>query len=93
MGYKITYGPAREKRKAQPVRIRPVHIWLGIMILAVFVRLIGYGDDIMKLILPGDPAVTAAALENITQELTAGESISDAFSEFCQEIVDHAQIY
>ena len=41
-------------------------------------------------LLPGDPAVTAAALENMAADLKAGQSVRDAITAFCAEIIAHA---
>ena len=43
-------------------------------------------------LLPGDPAITGAALDHMMESWRSGVPVTEAFTEFCQEIVDHAQI-
>jgi hypothetical protein len=45
---------------------------------------------VQEVLLPGDPAVTAAALENMTEGLRSGESLLDAVTAFCREIIANA---
>ncbi|MBQ7340855.1 MAG: hypothetical protein IJW41_01635 [Oscillospiraceae bacterium] len=44
-----------------------------------------------KWLLPGDPDKTQAALATLTEDIRAGESLGQAITAFCQEIVDNAQ--
>lgn len=41
------------------------------------------------LLLPGDPEVTATALERLVEAVSEGEAIQTALTEFCREIIDH----
>ena len=43
-------------------------------------------------LLPGDPRITAAALETLRENLTAGETLSDAVTAFCREIIHGASL-
>ena len=56
----------------------------------VILLMIGYfGIGRMHNLLPGDPNVTAIALENLTESISSGDSLKDAIVAFCQEILDH----
>lgn len=90
MGYRITYGPV--KRKKEKPRRWPV--WMaGVAALAVFVRIMGWDEVLLSFLLPGDPAVTAAALENMARSLGDGQGIAEAITGFCREIIGNAQLY
>ncbi len=45
---------------------------------------------VREVLLPGDPAVTAAALETMVAQLKGGQSITEAAAAFCREILAHA---
>ena len=88
VGYRIEYGKTAEKfqivdRKKKPF---PVAVVAGLMILATL--MIPKSREVVRdLILPGDGAVTAAAIETLVDGLRAGESLGDAVTVFCQEII------
>ena len=46
---------------------------------------------VQEFLLPGDPAVTAAALENMVDNIKDGNSIAEAVTAFCREIVENAE--
>ncbi len=45
---------------------------------------------VKRFLLPGDPALTAAALENAVESIRQGQGLSEAVAAFCREIVAHA---
>ena len=91
MGYLMEYGcgtavkkPARKKRRG----ILP--IIAGITVLTSFFALHMFpeaGISLRDYLLPGDGAVTAQALQNMASDLREGESLSDAVTAFCQQIL------
>jgi hypothetical protein len=46
---------------------------------------------VQKYLLPGDPEVTAAALEQMVDDLRAGHGLGAAVTAFCREIVENAK--
>ena len=69
---------------------------LTAVFLALFVALTGAfwprGKAVLQeLLLPGDAAVTAAALEDLAAELSNGEEISDALESFCRKVIHGSQ--
>ena len=40
-----------------------------------------------SLLFPGDPGVTAVALEELAEDLQQGSSVKDAFAAFCREVI------
>ena len=43
-----------------------------------------------KLLMPGDPDITQAALSHLVEDIREGERITDAFTDFCSFIIDNA---
>ena len=90
MSYKISYGqpPGTAKQRAN-TRILP--IMAGIMLaFAIFAR-ICYPEETKQLtaaLFPLTSASSQEALEVFTQNIKAGESLGDAVTAFCLEILD-----
>ena len=55
---------------------------------AITVKVVGL-TWVQEVLLPGDPAVTAAALEGVVEDLKAGEGLLAALTDFCRYIMDH----
>lgn len=94
MGYRIDYSFTGATR--MPVKKR--EFWSGIA-AAICICTLVLGAIVVKntafpwvrdYLLPGDPVVTAAALENMADSLKAGEPLLDAVTAFCREIVENA---
>ena len=94
MAYQIRYGPV--KRKEQSDRRKKAGRWLPVTLCAaallIGIQFSGIGKTIWNWILPGDAAVTGAALNTMVEEIRAGESVSDAVAAFCTEIIENAKI-
>ena len=95
MPYRIDYGAGTMRRK--PLRtklptptVKAVLIILVLIAGALTIKIVGL-SWVQDVLLPGDPAVTAAALENMTEGLRSGESLLDAVTAFCREIIANAQ--
>lgn len=94
MGYRIEYGSQGElrkplKRKYPYAAIATVACVLALVAGAITLKHTGL-TFVQELLLPGDPAVTASALENMVDNIKDGDSITDAITAFCQEIIDNA---
>lgn len=92
MGYKIVYGPAGPKR---PLRYRlgqKLLVKILVAALLVGLRFSGLGETMRQWLIPGDAAVTTAAWNGLTEDIAAGENITDALSGFCREIIENAEI-
>jgi len=88
MGYRIVYG--RNKRRFRQLKKRGKTLMLSIVVCVVLI-IAGYFGG-AKLLLPGDPDVSATALENMVDSVQGGEKISDAIVAFCREIIANAEI-
>ena len=93
MGYRVEYGPGEEKGAGSGRLFR-----VGVMTafcFAAFLLLVGTfwpqgARALREILLPGDAAVTAAALEELTQELKAGQGLGQALEHFCRMIFQEA---
>ena len=88
MAYKIDYIPVGKRqyptsrKVAQWLLPTAVILSLAAVFLAVTVQ---YGST--DWLLPGDPAVTKAALTELIENLKAGEQFGDAVTAFCREVI------
>ncbi len=94
MSYRIDYGSTGDQRK--PLKPTQKHgaIAAVICIIALVAGAISIKHTgltwVQEVLLPGDPAVTAAALENMVESIKDGSSLAAAVTAFCQEIINHA---
>ena len=87
MSYSIQYETKKhpwQKRHNHRKIIIAIGCFCMILLLMGYLRIGKMGN-----LLPGDPNVTAQALENMTDSLSSGERLKDAIVTFCQEILDH----
>lgn len=92
MGYMIEYGcgsgvklPIKKKKRfALPIAIFLMACLAGAM-LVPRARI-----TVRDLLLPGDGAVTAEALQNLASDLKSGEAFSDAVTAFCHQILEES---
>lgn len=95
MAYRINYDSGGKHRI--PIRryFTAATVKTGLIILVLVAAALTikfYGLNWVKeVLLPGDPKVTETALHNMTEGLQNGESILEAVTTFCQEIVNSAQ--
>lgn len=93
MSYRVEYGKnpkypvSSNRRKWYKVLLVIVIVISGAITGLYFVQTID-----LHVLLPGDPMVTGAALDNMIDNLRSGQSTGEAFSVFCKEIITHAQI-
>jgi len=92
MSYRVEYQPAGQAKKGGSRLIA-----LTALCLLLFLLLLnGFwprGAQVLReWVLPGDAAVTAAALEELAVELKSGEPISGALEDFCRRVMAEAEI-
>lgn len=96
MGYRIDYpqdGRAQKQQKFSS-RVIPFTILFFLLFLLCTAHFWHQRAETLRaFLLPGDAAVTAAALQDFTQALKIGEPLSNAFADFCQQVIDGAGIY
>ena len=88
MAYKIDYISVGKRQyltnRKTPQWLLPTAVILSLSaaFLAITVQ---YGST--DWLLPGDPAVTKAALTELIENLKAGEQFGDAITAFCREVI------
>lgn len=88
MGYRIDYQSVASPKKTVKRR-RPILI-LSACLLASLLLSAALKDQramLLKIIFPGDAAVTAASLDNMLAQLSAGVPFRDALIVFCQQVI------
>lgn len=93
MGYRILYHSetmqvVKEKRKNTANRL--ITALLFFLLILGCLKFVGW-DKLMHYLLPGDPEVTETALSGMVESIRTGESVKDAITAFCLEILDHAK--
>ena len=93
MSYRIEYGKnprcaMGNKRKSWQRAL----LVLGIVMAGAAVGFYVLQEVGIRKLLPGDPAVTGAALDHMLESWRSGTSIGQAFTAFCQEVISYAQI-
>ncbi|MBQ8768997.1 MAG: hypothetical protein IJZ15_05080 [Oscillospiraceae bacterium] len=82
MGYRIVYG--KDKRRSWKLNKGKYTLIFAIAICIALMAVSYFCGDALKL--PGE------SLENMAQAVQNGESLSDAITAFCREIIENAQI-
>jgi hypothetical protein len=85
MAYKIIY-PTVGKRNYPTRKPMPAWAFSGALLSAIFLVITIYNGS-ANWLLPGDPAVTEAALRKMIENLSQGEAFGDAVTAFCKEII------
>ena len=91
MGYCISYNP--ELKDKYPLVLKKRRR-LGPVILLIMLSALLFKDvrlTVKNWMLPGDAAVTEAALVNMIQQLQAEIPLKEALTTFCLEIAEGAQ--
>ncbi len=89
MGYEINYGAGQDRRFITGRSL----LW-SMALFAVFCLLVTvYWEDgrqvLQTIFFPGDFERAKLAGEDLVNALRGGESVSDAISAFCREIITH----
>ena len=92
MSFRIQYGISRHEVNSRKTKFKK---WLPFLLAVIFLVagwLISLTEIRFDWLLPGDPEVTAAALESLRENLAAGESLGEAVTAFCREIINGAAL-
>ncbi|MBQ7768501.1 MAG: hypothetical protein IJ403_06445 [Oscillospiraceae bacterium] len=92
MSYRVDYNPEMKNRYPAFVRIkRKVPVRSLLIVVAVITICYGiYRSNLLHYLIPGDPVVTTAAFSGMLDNIEAGETVRQAFLEFCKEIIVNA---
>ena len=94
MGYRVDYQPVKKVRLAEKRHSRVLAL-TGLCLLLFFLLVNSLwpqgAQTLREILIPGDAAVTTAALEDFAQELGAGETLRSALETFCRRILQEAE--
>ena len=88
MGYRIDYqsvGKAKKQKKRHHPALMLAFCLLTILLLNTVLK--DQRALLLKIIFPGDAAVTVASLENMLTQLKAGAPFQDALLVFCRQVI------
>ena len=95
MGYRISYGENVQKIEIQekPAGKRSnKKYFLVAAIVAVLLAAWSFSDRLTEYLIPGDPEITRSAMTTMVAEIGSGESVGEAVTAFCKEIIAGAQV-
>ena len=96
MGYRIQYGQTMTKEEIkEPVdtkRMKPLLAIILLICIVFFFIFLGGTETLRDCFIPGDPEITEAAVKMFIEDVREGESIGDAITAFCLEIIDNADV-
>lgn len=96
MSYRIDYPQSGKtpfhKKRSSAVPLFTAFFFLLFLLLTSLFWQQG-AQTLREILLPGDAAVTAAALQELTFALKTGESFSGAFSDFCLQVMQGANLH
>lgn len=94
MGYCISYEEGGNKKRlcGDKRKIYTTTIASMLLLLTIFTLICFFKDkDVRKALLPGDGAVTEAAINNFAESVQNGVGVGDAVAAFCREIIENAE--
>ena len=93
MGYRMEYGTGKTDAVFRKVGNGKKRVWIAAVIAGILLCTCYFQrDNIVDLLLPGDPEITRKAIGVFVSELKEGARATDAFEAFCKVIVDEADI-
>ena len=94
MGYRIEYGDMKVHKYRRRAKWGSWIAFACVILLvagAITVKTVGL-TWVQEVLLPGDPVVTAAALDGLVEDLRQGDTLGQAIKAFCQEIMENGQL-
>lgn len=93
MSYNIRYNPDQNKKYPKSQKYKPIFVKqlaiAGLLIVFVYVSA---SKGWYKILLPGNPDVTASALSSFVEKIGEGKPVKEAVYSFCEEIIDSGDI-
>ena len=95
MGYRIDYGPVKRVRGLEK-RTSGLAALTGLFFLLFVITVCCFWPEgvaeLRQILLPGDPAVTTSAMEELADSLRTGEMIFDSLRAFCARVLEGAAV-
>lgn len=95
VSYQIFYGKTRNVRTSNQIgrTYKRLIIWGVALLSAISICWIGWSNsEIRQYLLPGDPQITEAALDQLILDVQNGEPFSEAITTFCKGIIENALV-
>ena len=92
MAYQIHYDTIKIKHEKKAKKKYPLILACALGLI-VGLHLSGGAQRMQTALLPGDPDVTKSAIAELVEDLDEGDSFSEAFTVFCQKIVNAGESY
>lgn len=88
MGYRIDYHTVAKERKSDNRR-HPFLILTVCLLAVLLLNTVLKTQKVMllRILFPGDAALTMASLDNMLTQLKAGMPFVDAFQTFCEQVI------
>ena len=93
LGYRILYADGGKKIKLPNKAIsvnRRLLKWVVFSIVIILLVAISQSRAVRHFLLPGNGAVTEAALGDLVESLKDGEQVGEAVTAFCKHIIENA---
>lgn len=95
MGYTVNYGPAQKGRRSRRrIRLRIPLVALGLILSVLLARYIWpqQTQRLRQALFPWTRETVQEALAGLQENLENGETVSDAITAFCLEVLSEADI-
>ena len=94
MGYRVYYSP--EDNNKYPTRNKqgntPYLRYLGVILTVILVLTVPQlRSHLRQWLIPGDETVTSEAFTQMVESIGEGQSVGEAVTAFCQEILDNGK--
>lgn len=88
--YRIVYNENSKPRRTHTQHTTVKHLIPGILVALIiaFLAISPHRSKFVQLLLPGDPTVTTNALQEFSNTLSRGESLSSALDVFCETVME-----
>ena len=89
MSYYVEYNPELKNRYPVKKNRRPKQTALLVVVILLVITLSYsvFGGKLLKILIPGDPQITAAAFSGFVEQVGSGKPIREAVFCFFQEII------
>lgn len=91
MSYRISYEKNMVKKDLlSDQSATRLNRWIISAVICILLVCALSSSTVRSYLLPGDPQITEAALNELADDLREGESVADAVTAFCREILNNA---
>ena len=91
MSYQIQYNPELNKqypvKRIQKRNLLPLIVLIGVLV----VTYVAIQTNIIKVLIPGEEAVTAAAFSELVDSVGSGVPVRESLLTFCREIIENSR--